>query len=125
MGSYQSLAWRSVLINVGGGRWRVLSGALLVPTRFAKVFAKVSYVIIFSRAVFVENRFIVLLKVSVIQNGDNVLGTFLQLTFGAFRLLSHQGAPWLGDFFYLFADVNAGAGEDRGVPFVHLDLDDA
>ena len=62
---------------------------------------------------------------SVIQNGNYILSTFLQLTFGAFGLLSHQGAPWLSDFFYLLADVNAGAGEDRGVPFVHLDLDDA
>lgn len=110
---------------MGGSHWRPLSRALLVPTRFAKVLAKVGNVIIFRRAVFVENRFIVLFKMSVIQNGDDVLGTLLQLTFSAFRLLSHQGAPWLGDFLYLFADVDAGAGQDRWVPFVHLHLDDA
>ena len=125
LGSYQSFLWLSRLINVGGSHWRALSGALLVPTRFTKVFAKVRNMIIFWRAVFIENRFIVLLKMSVIQNGDYILGTFLQLTFCAFRLLSHQGAPWLSDFFYLFADVDAGASEDRGVPFVHLDLNDA
>jgi len=98
---------------------------LLVPTRFTKVLAKVSNVVIFGRTVFDENRFIVLFKMSVIQNGDDVLGTLLQLTFSAFCLLSHQGAPWLRDFLYLFADVNAGTGQDGWVPFVHLHLDDA
>jgi hypothetical protein len=113
------------IIHVGGARWRPLSGTLLVPTRFAKVLAKVGHMIIFRRAVLVENRFIVLLKMSVIQNGDDILGTLLQLTFGTFRLLSHQGAPWLRDFLYLLADVNAGTGQDRWVPFVHLHLNDA
>ena len=62
---------------------------------------------------------------SIIQNGDDVLGTLLELALSAFRLLSHQGAPRLGNFLYLFAYVDARTCQNRRVPLVHLHLDDA